>query len=184
MEVRPGDLRKNDPAAYLKGLEKDAVSTGNFTRYAREIEALGLEQQTMSKANKKAYQDYVDSVMNRCLIHKGESREVTQANQKFVNNLVTEHLRLKSEFGTAFAEAAQNAAEDIRLGIAPIDPALEPVRKDIYASTILGNQKASRSSLSHMCEALDRAGARKTSFSKYGEAYKVFSKERTGVCCA
>ena len=35
-----------------------------------------------------------------------------------------------------------------------------------------------------LVEALDKAGARKASFSKYGEAYKVFSKERTGVCCA
>ena len=35
-----------------------------------------------------------------------------------------------------------------------------------------------------LVEALDRAGARKASFSKYGEAYKVFSKERTGVTCA
>ena len=35
-----------------------------------------------------------------------------------------------------------------------------------------------------LVEALDRSGAQKVSFSKYGEAYKVFSKERTGVCCA
>lgn len=35
-----------------------------------------------------------------------------------------------------------------------------------------------------LVEALDRADARKASFSKYGEAYKVFSKERTGVTCA
>ena len=35
-----------------------------------------------------------------------------------------------------------------------------------------------------LVEALDKAGAKKASFSKYGEAYKVFSKERTGVCCA
>lgn len=35
-----------------------------------------------------------------------------------------------------------------------------------------------------LVEALDRAGAQKSSFSKYGEAYKTFSKERTGVTCA
>ena len=35
-----------------------------------------------------------------------------------------------------------------------------------------------------LVDALDRAGARKASFSKYGEAYKIFSKERAGVCCA
>ena len=35
-----------------------------------------------------------------------------------------------------------------------------------------------------LVEVLDRAGAQKASFSKYGEAYKIFSKERTGVCCA
>lgn len=35
-----------------------------------------------------------------------------------------------------------------------------------------------------LVEVLDRAGVQKASFSKYGEAYKIFSKERTGVCCA
>ena len=35
-----------------------------------------------------------------------------------------------------------------------------------------------------LVEALDKAGAKKASFSKYGEAYKVFRKERTGVHCA
>ena len=35
-----------------------------------------------------------------------------------------------------------------------------------------------------LVEALDRAGAQKCSFSKYGEAYKTFSKERLGVFCA
>ena len=35
-----------------------------------------------------------------------------------------------------------------------------------------------------LVEVLDRAGARKASFSKYGEAYKEFRKERIGVCCA
>ena len=35
-----------------------------------------------------------------------------------------------------------------------------------------------------LVEALDRAGAQKASFSKYGEAYKIFSRERIGVCCA
>ena len=35
-----------------------------------------------------------------------------------------------------------------------------------------------------LAETLDRAGAQKCSFSKYGEAYKVFSKERLGVFCA
>ena len=35
-----------------------------------------------------------------------------------------------------------------------------------------------------LVDALDRAGARKASFSKYGEAYKLFTKERSCVCCA
>ena len=35
-----------------------------------------------------------------------------------------------------------------------------------------------------LVQALDRAGAQKTSFSKYGEAYKSFQKERYGVFCA
>ena len=35
-----------------------------------------------------------------------------------------------------------------------------------------------------LVEVLDRAGAQKASFSKYGEAYKEFRHERIGVCCA
>ena len=35
-----------------------------------------------------------------------------------------------------------------------------------------------------LVEALDRSGAKKLSFSKYGEAYKIFGKERLGVSCA
>ena len=35
-----------------------------------------------------------------------------------------------------------------------------------------------------LVSALERAGAKKLSFSKYGEAYKCFGKERFGVICA
>ena len=35
-----------------------------------------------------------------------------------------------------------------------------------------------------LVEALDRSGARKASFSKYGEAYQSLCKERIGVTCA
>ena len=35
-----------------------------------------------------------------------------------------------------------------------------------------------------LVQALDRAGAHKSSFSKYGEAYKSFQKEGSGVFCA
>lgn len=35
-----------------------------------------------------------------------------------------------------------------------------------------------------LVQALDQAGVQKCSFSKYGEAYKLFHKERTGVYCA
>ncbi len=68
--------------------------------------------------------------------------------------------------------------EDLELTAAPGGEALLTPQQALF------EVKTSGAIPLWLVEALDRAGARKTSFSKYGEAYKVFSKERTGVCCA
>ncbi len=68
--------------------------------------------------------------------------------------------------------------DDMSLTAAPGGEAL------LTAQQVLFEVKTAGAIPMWLVEVLDRAGARKASFSKYGEAYKEFRKERIGVCCA
>lgn len=68
--------------------------------------------------------------------------------------------------------------EDLDLTSAPGGEALLPPQRSLFEIKTAGSIPL------WLVEALNRAGARKASFSKYGEAYKIFHKERNGVCCA
>lgn len=68
--------------------------------------------------------------------------------------------------------------EDLSLTAVPGGEALLPPHQSLFEIKTAGAIPL------WLVDALDRAGARKASFSKYGEAYKLFTKERTGVCCA
>ena len=68
--------------------------------------------------------------------------------------------------------------EDLSLTAVPGGEALLPPHQSLFEIKTAGAIPL------WLVDALDRAGARKASFSKYGAAYKLFTKERTGVCCA
>ena len=141
MDALPNDLRKNDPIAYLKGLEAKARQTKNTADIRRLIrEQLGVNKENVDMLNRRDHaMDNAMSAFNNGMLD-GEDGDF---NRKYIE----EFFQYKHLLTAQYALATEQLAKDIREGRATVDPALEPIRTDYVASMRIANAKVDNTEL-------------------------------------
>ena len=148
MEVKPGDLKKNDPVAYLRTLEQQAVASGDFSVYVAEyIDVNYNKDHHYTEEQDNELSAYYNEIDARGDADPDRDPALTEANNHFLR-----------EFGKAFAayyhkvvvtgtQAANYLAEAVRNGREQVHPALEGIKGDEEASRVIAIQKLAHSPL-------------------------------------
>ena len=158
MQVKPGDLKKNDPVAYLRALELKAVESGDFSIYVAEyVDVNHNRDHHYTAEQENALEAYYEEISARGDEDPDRDPEQAEANKHFLR-----------EFGKAFAayyqkvvvtgtQAADHMAEAVRSGREQVHPALEGIKEDEEASRTIAVQKLANTPLGKRMEMVTAA---------------------------
>ena len=133
-ENRKNYLIHDQPVEELRRLEKEARSSGDFSKYAAFMVDVESHLEELQPEVTEAYSNYQDEI----LAVNGKGKFVK--GEEFYQKLCHAMNEIEMEAGTKFAMESEELAAKIRNGEATVDVAFEDMKKDYHSSKLLANQ--------------------------------------------
>jgi hypothetical protein len=133
-ENRRKYLVENEPAQELRRLEREAVRTGDFSKYASFLTDVTARENDLSQKASQEFSDYQDE-----LVARDENGNFVKGID-FYRKLCHAVNEIDFEACVSHSMKSEQLATRIRNGEVMVDPAFDEVKKDYHASRILANQ--------------------------------------------
>ena len=136
----------SEPAAYLEGLETEALRTGDYKKYAEGLIRVQMHEQMLADEKQKRpltdaerqFSEQLENYLDRTF-KKGPDG-IPAKGAEFFQNAAKAVNAIYLEDSFRFAEEAEELAGRIRNGEASVDAVYTDIKKDYHGSRILANR--------------------------------------------